>query len=43
MKLLVSAAFALLLSGCSALPRISFQTQYGTFSYELPEPTALKK
>ena len=44
MKLLVSTALVLLLSGCSTvLPRLSFQTKYGTFSYELPEPTSLKK
>lgn len=43
MKIFAAFAIAFLLSGCSALPRLSFQTQYGTFTYELPEPNSLKK
>jgi hypothetical protein len=43
MKLFAAFAIAFLLVGCSTLPRLSFQTKYGTFSYELPEPTSLKK
>lgn len=42
MKYLTLALFALALQGCATLG-ISFDTDFGKFTYELPEPKGTKK
>jgi len=44
MFILISLAFLAMafLTGCSTLG-VSFETQYGRFTYELPEPKGTKK
>lgn len=45
LTILFAALGTLLLSSCAGVqtPRFIFETQYGRFSYELPELTGLKK
>lgn len=40
--IIFAAVSAFMLTGCSTLG-ISFETQYGRFTYELPEPKGTKK
>lgn len=45
LTILFAAIGTLLLSSCAGVqtPRLTLETQYGRFSYELPELTGLKK